>query len=663
MKFNLLKIVGCIGLFGASMLGFTQERPNILWLTFEDTSPQFIGCYGDKHAETPVMDLMAAQGVRFTKAFSTGTVCSPSRSAIITGVPTYKMGSGHHRSSFPIPEFIKGFPNYLKTSGYYVTNNNKTDYNIANMDAFVSDTWDESSNKAGWWNRKSGQPFFSVFNIPDSHQSRTMSMSYDWYEANVLAYLKPERNDQQTKNREFNDTIGLNISSVQKFADLNKKGIIADSVFNMPPIYRDSEAMRRQMARVYNSIKLTDLKMGQILQRLNDDDLIDDTIIFIFADHGEGMPRAKTNGIGLGYRVPFIIWFPEKYKHLSPWGTGGVVSDELIDFKDLAPTILNLAGIDVPDYMDGRPLLKKNGEPAPNYTYLSSDRADNGPDLVRTITDGRYVYSRNFMPFYPELKYIRYIEIGEITKQMRSDYESGQLDDFQKSMFETRPIEVLYDLQSDPWETINLAKQPEYQGKLNRMRNNLKQKVIQERDIHFLPEYELSEISKKTTPYQFRLNDDEYPLQEIYTIANLVGKTDKSSIERLFESLKSKNKFIRYWGSLGLYAVKSHLKQSNLLVIKRSLKDSYPPVKINTAALLYASTQDLQAEEVLKSFIVSPNDHLALSAINFSLYFNNRLAFIPSIQNVYDSDMSYKVKAAAIDFLDLEGLLPPDHED
>ena len=306
-----------------------QERPNILWLTFEDTSPQFIGCYGNKNARTPVIDHLAKEGIRFTNAFSTGTVCSPSRTCIITGVKTYKTGTGNHRSKLPIPDYIKGFPYFLKKEGYYATNNAKTDYNLVNTGDFIKEAWDESSSKAGWWNRKPGQPFFAVFNFMTSHQSVKMYDPYQMYLDKCLNKI-PE-----------NERIGEN-------------------EFDMPPFYRDSPEMRKQFARVYNSMKLTDSLIGEILDRLEKDHLKDSTIIFLFADHGDGIPRGKANGINLGYRVPFVIWFPEMYKHLSPTGTGGVVSDGLIDFEDLAPTMISLAGGVVPDYLSGKIFIGKN---------------------------------------------------------------------------------------------------------------------------------------------------------------------------------------------------------------------------------------------------------------------------------------------------------------
>jgi len=392
-------------------VSFAQQKPNILWITIEDTSPQFIGCYGNSNAHTPVIDRLAEEGIRFTNAFSTGTVCSPSRTAIITGVKTYKTGTGNHRSKYPVPAFIKGFPYYLQQLGYYTTNNAKTDYNVADEKEFIAEAWNESSGKAGWWNRKPGQPFFAVFNYNESHQSRTMTETYNWYVENVYTQLLP------------NERIG-------------------DNDFEMPPFYLDSPEMRKQFARVYNSIKLTDNKIGELLARLEKDKLKDSTIIFFYADHGEGMPRGKTNGINYGYRVPFIIWFPEMYKHLSPWRKAGAVSDELIDFTDLAPTLISLAGGEIPKHIEGRPMLGKKRSKPVEYLFLSSDRSDNGIDMVRTVTDGKYVYSRNFLPFINEARYIRYMEIGEIKQQMRKDLAENKLNPLQKSLFETQQDEV-----------------------------------------------------------------------------------------------------------------------------------------------------------------------------------------------------------------------------
>jgi len=609
-----------------------KERPNILWITIEDTSPQFIGAYRNTDASTPEIDKLADQGVRFENAFSTGTVCSPSRSTIITGVRTYKMGTGNHRSNYPIPDFIKGFPYYLQKVGYYTTNNSKTDYNVGEIKAFTKEAWDESSNQAGWWDRKPGQPFFAVFNFMDSHQSRTMTNPYSWYKQHVLEQL-PE------------------------------KERIPETAFSMPPFYRDSPAMRKQFARVYNSLKLTDNKIGALLDRLKEDDLMDDTIIFFYADHGEGEPRGKTNGINLGYRVPFIIWFPEKYKELSPWGTGGVVTDELVDFEDLAPTVISLAGGKVPDHMKGRVLMGKDRSKPVDYVELSADRSDNGIDMVRTITNGRYVYSRNYMPFMPQLRYIRYMEIGAIKRQMRGDLAEGKLNPLQESLFEPRPAEYLYDIKEDMWETHNLVGEPEAEAVLKRMRKQLDQHVLKSRDVMFLPEYEIGKISRETTPYEYRLDKKKYPFKEIYQAASLSGKRGRDIASRQIELLGSSNKITRYWAAIGLRSQPGEVLQPYQSQIEQAMQDSYPPVAVTASAIAYRQYGNDTAEQKLKQFSKSDNMDLALMAVNYMLYLNRKEPFVETVKEVHQlEDRAYRVKAACMDFLGIMELVPNDFE-
>ena len=619
-KVTLLLLVTC-------SLSFSQEKPNILWITIEDTSPQFIGCYGDENASTPVIDNLAKEGVRFTNAFATGTVCSPSRSAIVTGVPTYKMGTGHHRSNYPIPDFIKGFPYYLKQQGYYTSNNVKTDYNIANEKDFIKEAWDESSGKSGWWNKESNQPFFSVFNFAESHQSRTMSMSFEWYQKHVWNHLSDEDR-------------------------------IADDEFDMPPFYKDTPEMRKQFARVYNSIKLTDNRIGELLKRLEVDNLKDDTIIFFYADHGEGMPRGKTNGINLGYRVPFVIWFPEKYKHLSPWGKAGTVTDELINFEDLAPTMISLVGGEIPEYLKGRVLMGDKRSKEKNHLLLSSDRADNGSDLMRTITDGRFVYSRIFMPFMPEMRYIRYIEIADITNHMRADFKNNKLNALQQQLFKPRPAEVLYDIENDLWETENLVDNPNYKDVLNKMRNQLDTDILNARDILFAPEYEIGLISKLETPYEYRIDENKYPFQIIYDAASLSGIRGKKATKKQIKLLKNNNKIVRYWAVTGLMSQDISLLNPCKNKLKEALNDSYPPVAITAAAILYKNFKTDKAEKVLKQYSENDNMDLALMTINYLLYTENKTPFIDTIKKVYKMpNRNYNVKAACLDFLGILGMV------
>jgi arylsulfatase A-like enzyme len=607
------------------------SKPNILWVVIEDFSPQFIGCYGNTNARTPVIDKLANEGVRFTNVFATGTVCSASRSSIITGVKTYKTGTGHQRSDYPVPEFIKGFPFYLQEQGYYTTNNEKTDYNVANMEQFIKETWNESSGDAGWWSRKPGQPFFSVFNFGETHQSRTMQWPYEQYLETVYNRLSPDER-------------------------------IGDNEFEMPPFYRDSPEMRKQFARAYNSIRLTDKRIGELLDRLEKDNLKDSTIIIFYSDHGIGMPRGKTNGINLGYRVPFIIWFPEAYKHMSPWGTGGVVTNELINFTDLAPTLISLAGGDIPEYIDGRPFMGVKRSKPSDYLYLSSDRVSTGIDLVRSITNGKYIYSRNFMPFYPEIRHIEYGNTGEITRLMRKDLAGNRLNKLQKSLFEARPPEFLFDIETDLWETNNLATNPDFEAMLKQMRKLMKNEIIESRDVMLLPEYEINLISKSTTPYEFRLNDNNYPIEKIYEAASLSGMRGNNVTKKQIALLANPNKIIRYWAITGLRSQHPDDLQSYSGEIVNAMEDDYPPVAVTASVIAYDVFENKIAEEKLKLFCANEDKYISHMAMHYLIYVENKQPFINTAREVYrcSPHSDQYARHAAWCFLDMLGLIPID---
>ncbi|WP_025763292.1 sulfatase family protein [Dyadobacter tibetensis] len=634
-----MKILGVSILFfccvSAVISAKAQQKPNILWITIEDTSPQFIGCYGNKDARTPTIDRLAKEGIRFTNAFSTGTVCSPSRTALITGVKTYEAGTGNHRSSYPVPAYIHGFPYYLKEKGYYTSNNSKTDYNVKDPKSFIEQAWDESSNQAGWWKRSPGQPFFAVFNIMDSHQSRTMTDSYPQYVKEVL--------DQMPKEEH-----------------------IGEKDFKMPPFYKDSPEMRKQMARVYNAIHLTDNKIAAILDRLEQDNLRDSTIIFFFADHGEGIPRGKTNGINLGYRVPFVLWIPPMYAHLNPWGKQGIITEELVDFTDLAPTLISIAGGIAPAHMTGRAILGAQRKPTPDHLILSSDRSDNGIDMVRTLTDGRYIYSRNYMPYMPEARYIRYMEIGDIKQQMRQDLASGKLNPLQTQLFTPRPAESLYDIQNDLWETKNLMDDPALESKARRLKTQLGQELTRSRDVLFLPEYEIAKISEQTSPYEFRQEESRYPFKEIYAAASWSGIRNAKAAKKQIALLKDKNKIVRYWAAVGLRSQTAATLRSYQKELIAAIQDEYPPVQALISALCFDHFKEDEAEKTLKLLCLSEQRELALMAINELLYLNNRRPFVETVKAKHASLSAmpksaqagnYEVKAACMDVLGSLGLV------
>lgn len=607
MKFNLgenanvSRFSHMLGLFlfsGASV-AMSQDRPNILWLTYEDTSPHFIGCYGNETAKTPVMDELAADGVRFTNAYSTGTVSSPSRFCLITGCRPGRYGTGNHRSNYEIPEFVHGFPEYLREAGYYTSNNSKTDYNHKNHKEMTRRAWNESSNKALWRGRKPGQPFFSVFNVYHSHQSRTMTNPWVHYERQILSKLDSSRIMQP------------------------------DASFEMPPFYCDNAEMRRHVSRIYNSISLTDQDFGKILDELERDGLRDSTIIFCFSDHGEGMPRAKGSSTGMGYQVPFILWVPEMYKHLTPWGSG-VVTDELVSFEDFAATVLSLAGVKIPDYIEGTPFLPAKKEKDKAYVFGACDGVDTNVETSRSVTDGRYMYTRVFTNYQPFVRWIGYYDVSEIQHQMRFDYEYGRMNSVQREIMEPRTVEYLYDLKHDKWETHNLAMLPEYQEIVSKFRSVLKQHLIETRDANFIPEYTLAKEERDLLPYDLRLNDERFPVEQVVETAMLSGMGE-SVIAKQIEALKSGNEIVSYWAAVGLFAhrelLKPYLKQLEDLLPALS----YPPAQIWLASAILDNGKSDVAHHVLETYLTGTDKYLTIYSLNMLTVINMKMAktFIP----------------------------------
>lgn len=425
------------------------SRPNILCIVTEDISP-YLHCYGDSIALTPNLDRLAREGVRFTHVFSVSGVCAPSRAALITGLYPTSFGAQHMRTNrknlpgnippyeaVPSPE-VKCYTEYLRMAGYYCVNNSKEDYQF---NAPVT-AWDESSVWAHWRNRPEGSPFFAIFNIGTSHESQV------WDRANDPLVVRPE--------------------SVK-----------------VPPIYPDTRAVRRDLSRVYANVTVMDREVGEILGRLRDDGLMDSTIIIFYSDNGGPLPRGKREIYDSGLKVPMIIRFPEK-KH------AGMVVSDLISFVDLPPTWLSLAGVEVPEYMQGQVFWGPDKAPPRNYIFAARDRMDSRYDTRRAVRDREYKYIRNFHPEIPRYQDIQFRKNLGMMKDLLSLRDSGKLNDTQMHWFaRQKPEEELYHLPSDPWETNNLSDKPEYADLLHQFRKDLEDWMDEINDPGPIPEKEL----------------------------------------------------------------------------------------------------------------------------------------------------------------------------
>jgi arylsulfatase A-like enzyme len=611
MRFLIIILFHCCFSFLASAQ--PEEQPNILWITIEDTSPHFIGGYGNKNAKTPNIDRLIKEGVKFTSAFANAPVCSSARSTIITGALNETLGTGNHRSNYPLPKFIKGFPTFLKEKGWYTSNNVKTDYATSDSRRIIKESWHESSNDAGWWDREINQPFFCVFNHVDSHQSRTMTNPYPWY---------------------------------QKFVreELDDKMVVGENEFEMPPYLKDSPEMRKHIARIYNSIALTDKRIGLLLDSLEDDGLMDETIIFLYGDHGEAIPGGKSGSVGVGYKVPLIIRFPEKFKYLSPWEIG-TVSDELINFDDLGPTILSIARIEIPDYMTGRPILGNYRKAPEQFIFTSRNRIDETPDLTRSVTDGEFMYSKVFMPQFPELKYQKYADVSDVVQQIRNDHQAGVLNRRQSAMLEERATsEYLFNLKADPWKLHNLADEEKYRNKTKDLRNILFKHILDVRDVMFLPEYSIDQLSRNTTAFEYRQTQD-YNLPELLKTAALTGH--RKNAKQLLRRLDMNDPHVLYWTLMGLHGLKKIDFMGKKDKIVQLIDHDYPPVQVLASVIAFNNFENEKAEAKIKSFLANDNPLIVLQTIQliqytngFSVHFQGELQKLIKIKKEDDAFMN-----------------------
>jgi arylsulfatase A-like enzyme len=433
------------------------DRPNIVWIVTEDMSPQHLGVYGGTGGKTPVLDAFATESVRYTNLFSTAGVCAPSRASIITGAYQTGIGGQHMRTlgmsaaasdvyppgfkaySAMLPEGMKGFPEYLRMAGYYVTNNAKQDYQFV----APATLWDESSRKGHWRNRPDkNQPFFSVFNIEVTHESQV------WMRANQPLLVDPAE-------------------------------------VRIPPYYPDDSISRAVMARFISNVMTMDSQVGEILKQLKEDGLYENTIIFFYSDHGDGLPYAKREMYDRGLRAPLMIKAP----FLEP----GTVDVQLISFVDFGPTVLSLAGLEIPESIQGQAFLGKQKSETPRkYIYAGRDRMDSEYDRVRAVSDGRYKYIRNYMPEKPNYQNVRYRLQNPLMPHLLKLNEEGKLTPDQARWFApSKPLEEFYDTQTDPYEFKNLVGNPAYEEKLKELRAAHEQWMKEYPDMSSIPEMEM----------------------------------------------------------------------------------------------------------------------------------------------------------------------------
>lgn len=516
------------------------SRPNILWITCEDIGPHLHAC-GDDYSVTPNLDKLCQRGSIYMNAWSNAPVCAPARTTIISGVYPTSTGAEHMRSMTRMPAGWKMFPGYLREAGYYCSNNSKEDYNLEKPPG----TWDDSSNRAHWRNRPSGQPFFSVFNLLITHESqirtRPHTLVHDPAKARVPAY------------------------------------------------HPDTPEVRHDWAQYYDNITTMDTQAGRILADLEKDGLADSTIVFFYGDHGSGMPRNKRWPYNSGLNVSIVASFPEKFRHLAPKDYSvGAKNNRLVGFVDLAPSMLSLAGIKPPDFHQGQAFMGRYEAQPRTYSFGFRGRMDERYDCVRTVRNQRCVYVRNYMPHKIYGQHLNYMWETPTTRVWERLYKEGKLNDAQRKFWEPKPAEELYDLQSDRDEVNNLADSPAHRSVLEELRKAHREHELKIRDIGLLPEAEIHARAGNGAPYDAGHTPAVYPIERVLAAAEAAASLKASDEPKLAAALQNPDSGVRYWAVMGL------LMRKKAAPVK-ALQDSSPSVCIAAAESLghYGKREDL----------------------------------------------------------------------
>ena len=537
--------------------GLADDRPHVLWIIAEDASPH-LGCYGETTIRTPHLDRLAGKSVRFTHAFVTNPVCSSSRSAMVTGMYSTTLGAHNHRSqrtsgkgggnkayyeSFKLP--IPSIPELFRQAGYHVTNaglnkNGKTDYNFISPDMYDAGNWKQ---------RKPGQPFFAQVQLSGGKARK----------AKISRPVSPEQ-------------------------------------VTLPPYYPDHPVLRADWATYLNSWIKVDQEIGQIVDSLRKEDLLEQTAIFFWTDHGVSHLRGKQYLYDEGIHVPLIVRLPGERD-------AGTIRHDLVEHIDIAATSLALAGIKIPDFVQGRDLLASDYQPR-QHIVSARDRCDETVDTIRCVRTKRWKYIRNFMSPLSHAQPNQYKDGKTIVKTMRQLHRDGKLNELQARVFNrSRPVEELYDLENDPHETVNLATEPEHQQRLQTLRGVLYDWMVETRDVGLIPEPILENLGRQHgSKYQVLQRSKNSGL--VRQLIRVIEAGERSDRAALLTASDSDRASLRYWAAtwLGHLQEKSHTEK--LIELTR---DPAPTVRVAAALAMSRQGHQEQYVPLLASHINSDN--------------------------------------------------------
>ncbi len=561
---NFLKAIGA-GAVSMTLPAYTNAsgqavnkgtRPNILWILSEDICPD-LSCYGTPAVETPNLDKLADQGVRFTNAFTTSPVCSTSRSAMITGMHQGSIGAHHHRShrgdGYILPEPAKPITEYFRRAGYFTANvktaatgvrgSGKTDFNFKYSKPF---------DGADWNQRKPGQPFFAQLSISMTHRGK----QWNGLDKKLDNPVDPEK-------------------------------------VELPPYFPDHPIARADWATYLNSIQMMDQYVGKIMQRLDNEGLTDNTVVIFIGDHGRCHVRGKQWLYDAGIRIPLIVRWPGKLKT-------GSVNKDLVSSIDISATVLKIAGIDPPKHLQGQVFLGTDAKKR-EYIFAARDRCDETIECIRCVHDKRYSYIRNYMPYRPWMALNRYKDTSyPMRNLLRKLYAEDKLTPAQmKFMAPTKPPEELYDLKNDPYELHNLVNSSRHQNVLKRMRAAHIKRMHQTGDIGLIPEPQLEEIYlKHGNGYDILTQPENHGLIDRIREVIELAESGKSAIPQLINAMQDKRSSVRWWAAIGLGNMNSDAEAAKT-VLQKTLQDKSASVRIAAARAFCRMGRSRQVMKIL----------------------------------------------------------------
>jgi len=565
-------MVGSVADIGAANIReSSKSSPNILWLTCEDNNVDWVGCYGNPHAETPNIDRLAREGFQYMHAYASAPVCAPSRSTWITGINAISMGTHPMRSRYEIPHnLIQYYPDFLKANGYYVGNDVKTDYNIGGREDKAC--WDNPED-VDWNALKQNQPFFQVINSVESHESRAQG-------------------DVENTVHKPSDT------RLRKY-------------------HPDLPDIRKNYAKYHDAIKRMDAEIGDSLKKLEEAGLADNTIVIYNSDHGGVMPRSKRYIFQTGLHCPLVIRIPEKYRHLWPAEQPGVKVDRLVSFVDMPKTWLSLTGSTVPDYMQGIVFLGSKAEPEPSFHFAFRGRMDERIENARAVCNKRFLYIRNYMPYVPWMQHLSYLWKMKAATAWDNYVKSGLATEVQARLFQPKGwTEELYDMKKDPDNVDNLIEAPELAAVVEELRNGLRGWQEKIYDAGMLPESEMTRRAKENnmTIYEMVRDPKLYNLPAYLDAADLALEANPASLPQLIQYLESDDSGIRYWGSVGCFLLKDRAVEAKPLLLK-ALSDRSHEVRAMAAWSLRNLGERKDCFDCLGA-LIDENSYAILTVLN-----------------------------------------------